>query len=349
MRRMSVSGLCAALMVVVQAGSAYAAGLLGDRGNSPSEDWSTWLPEPLQEALRWIVTQQAWFAAALRDAVAAYRDGDTIAPAMTLVGMSFAYGVFHAVGPGHGKAVVTSYFMARESAIRRGLAMGWLIAGIQALVAILLVGVLGWLLDFSRLALLDSMPLVETASYGLVAVLGAGMVWAALTGRECGHDHGGTGRGHAHRHHRDHIHDHEGGGHGQGAGCQHPHHHHDAHVHVSDAPQGNRLEFVGAALVSGMRPCTGALIVLLFALANGIFLIGALATLAMGVGVALTVSGVGIAAILARRGIIGLSGIGGGRRIGVLALVPRILSVLGSVAVLLIGLLLLAGALQRGF
>lgn len=328
----SIYGLGTFAAALLHAGPVLAAGLLGNRGGvTQTEEWSTWLPGPLQDVLRWIVTQQVWFSAELREAVTAYRDGHSLAPALTLIGMSFAYGVFHAVGPGHGKAVVTSYFMARESAIRRGLAMGWLIAGIQALAAILLVGVLGWLLDYSRLSLLDSMPLVETASYALVAALGAGMVWAAITGRECGHDHSGTG-GHA-PHGDEHEH----------AGCDH----HHPHSHAPAAPQAGRLEFLGAALVSGMRPCTGALIVLLFALANGIFSVGALAVLAMGVGVALTISGVGVTAILARRGIIRLSGTG--ENVGLLSRAPKFLSILGSVAVLLIGLLLFAGALQRGF
>ncbi len=341
-RFVSVAGLSLAVWLL-QTEIPFAAGLLGDRGAPPAEDWTSWLPGPAQEALRWIVTQQTWFAAALRDAVTAYRDGDTLAPALTLIGMSFAYGVFHAVGPGHGKAVVTSYFMARESQIRRGLTMGWLIAGIQAAVAIFVVGILGWVLNFSRLSLLDSMPVVEAVSYGLIVVLGAGMTWAALTGRDCGHDHGGAGQDHHdHDHEHSHSHHHDHGHHGT---CGHDHGHNLAQA--ADEHRTGRAEFWGAAIVSGIRPCTGALIVLLFALANGIFLIGALSAVAMGVGVALTVSGIGIAAILVRRGIVRLSGLGGGA--GLLAAVPRALSILGSVAVCLIGLLLLAGAFQRGF
>lgn len=336
MRFVCVAGLSLAVWLL-QTEISFAAGLLGDRGAPPAEDWTSWLPGPVQEALRWVVTQQTWFAAALRDAVTAYRDGHTLAPALTLIGMSFAYGVFHAVGPGHGKAVVTSYFMARESQIRRGLTMGWLIAGIQAAVAIFVVGILGWVLNFSRLSLLDSMPVVEAASYGLIVVLGIGMTWAALTGRDCGHDHGGAGHDH-HDHEHSHSHSHHGT-------CGHHHGHKLAQA--ADDHRTSRAEFWGAAIVSGIRPCTGALIVLLFALANEIFLIGALSAVAMGVGVALTVSGVGIVAILARRGIVRLSGLGGG--VGLLAAVPRALSILGSVAVCLIGLLLLAGALQRGF
>jgi ABC-type nickel/cobalt efflux system permease component RcnA len=304
-----------------------AAQLLGERGSGGAApdggSTGSWLPGPVQAALAWVAAEQAAFGKALREAVVAYRDGTSLTPALALIGLSFAYGIFHAVGPGHGKAVVTSFFLARDSVIRRGLAMGWTIAMIQAAVAILVVAVLGWVLDFSRIALLESMPLVELASYALIMVLGAGMVWAALTGRDCGHDHG-----HAHAHDPALGHGHEHA-HGKGHGTD----------------RIGRWEFLGAAAASGLRPCTGALIVLLFALANGIFLIGALATVAMGVGVALTVSAIGVTAILARRGLVQLSGFGGGT---LTASLPRALSVLGSILVFLIGLMLFAATVTGG-
>lgn len=309
-----------------------AAQLLGDRSGDGKSQEVSWLPASLEDLFRWSVAQQADFSKELREAVMAYRDGTSLMPAFGLIGLSFAYGIFHAVGPGHGKAVVTSYFMARESHIKRAIGLGWMIAGIQACVAVLLVAVLGWVLDFSRLALLDSMPLVEMGSYALVAVLGAGMTWAALTNRECGHDHTGLGGG-GHDPHHDHQ-DHNFG---------HAHHHHLDHEPTHGNGQGRRDEFIAAAVVSGLRPCTGALIVLLFTLANGIFLIGILSALAMGVGVAITVSSVGIGSILLRRGI--LSGVKLTSN-QFAAFIPKLLSVAGSIAVCLIGAALFFGAWQ---
>jgi len=342
MKRTVLIGFLLILVVAVIAQGDAMAQLLGDRSAQTGGESGGWMPSFLRDFIGWVVVQQAYFSQELRRAVAAYRDGETLAPAFTLIAISFLYGVFHAVGPGHGKAVVASYFMARESLIRRGLALGWLIAGIQAMVAIVLVALLGWALDFSRMALLDSMPMVEAGSYALIVVLGIGMTWAAIRGQECDHDHGLPDSSHADDGHSHASHDHTGHDH-----ASHAHHGHSCgHHHHSDAPrQGRKSEFLAAAVVSGMRPCTGALIVLLFALANGIFLVGALATVAMGVGVAITVSMIGIAAILARRGLVKLSGrLGGG---GMILLVPRILSVLFSLAICLIGILLLMAALQR--
>ena len=58
-----------------------------------------------------------------------------------LVGLGFAYGVFHAAGPGHGKAVIASYMMANDRALRRGIALAFLAALLQGAVAVALVGV----------------------------------------------------------------------------------------------------------------------------------------------------------------------------------------------------------------
>jgi nickel/cobalt exporter len=310
------TGLGLAVFVAAWTGPAQAS-LLGERSGG-AESRGTWVPDWAQPALSWVVEQQLAFHALLQDAVMAYKNGQSLAPALALIGIAFAYGVFHAVGPGHGKAVVSAFFLARDSHIKRGIAMGWSIAAIQAAVAIVLVGLVGILLDMGRMALLNSMPLVEAASYGLVVLLGLMMTWRAVAPmirRSAGHEH------------RDHDHA-DACGHDHGTGG------------LRDDVAGTR-EFWGAALASGMRPCTGALIVLLFALANGIFVIGALAALAMGVGVALTISLIGIAAILARRGMILTLG-GAASSLG-----ASVISVLGSLAVLMIGSALLAGALVR--
>lgn len=85
------------------------------------------------------------------------------------------------------------------------------------------------------------------------------------------------------------------------------------------------------------------MIVLLFALANGIYEIGILSALAMGIGVAITVSAVGVGSILIRRGLLSAASLSGG---GTFAALPKLLSILGSLAVCLIGIALFAGAAQ---
>ncbi|MBP5855940.1 high frequency lysogenization protein HflD [Marivibrio halodurans] len=308
-------------------------------GTRSSQGWVATLPGPLRDAIAWTARQQLAFNQALRAHIAAYHEQGALLPALALIGLSFLYGVFHAVGPGHGKAVISTYFLAREATIRRGLALGALIAAIQAVSAIVIVGGLGLVLAGSRTAILGAMPVVEMVSYALVLALGLAMTWAALTGRECGHDHGHGG------------HDHDG--HDHDHACGHHHHGHaHAHGHHDEAAArlGSRWEYLSAAVVAGLRPCTGALIVLFFALGNGIFLIGALSAVAMAVGVSITISAIGVAAILARRGLlrVGAIGAGEGRAAARVALSMRVLAVTGSLAVAAVGALLLMGAASRG-
>jgi hypothetical protein len=62
--------------------------------------------------------------------------------AITLAMLSFVYGVLHAIGPGHGKTIISSYVVANEETVRRGVIISFIAAGLQALSAIVLVGVL---------------------------------------------------------------------------------------------------------------------------------------------------------------------------------------------------------------
>src|SRR3546814_6975127 len=81
--------------------------------------------------------------ARLRAALAAARDGTSWRPAFAIVLLSFLYGVFHAVGPGHGKAVLGSYFLTRRAQVLHGLGASFLSAAVQAVSAIVLVGQIG--------------------------------------------------------------------------------------------------------------------------------------------------------------------------------------------------------------
>src|ERR671929_250891 len=51
----------------------------------------------------------------------------------TLVGLSFLYGVFHAAGPGHGKAVISSYIVPNDETWTRGAVLSFASALLQAL------------------------------------------------------------------------------------------------------------------------------------------------------------------------------------------------------------------------
>jgi ABC-type nickel/cobalt efflux system permease component RcnA len=74
----------------------------------------------------------------------AIRDGESSLPLVIGAGLAFLYGVVHALGPGHGKLVVVSYFLSREAQIGRGLLMGLQIAVFHVISAMVVVGWRTW-------------------------------------------------------------------------------------------------------------------------------------------------------------------------------------------------------------
>lgn len=200
--------------------------------------------------------------------------------AEALISISFAYGIFHAVGPGHGKVVVSSYLLADEGDLKRGILLASLGALAQAVTAILAVGLLAILLGLTHRAVAESVPLIERISFVFVIGVGAMLIWRTFRDP---HDHN-------HGHHDDHDHDH--------------HHAHDGHAHMPTpkevrAARGWR-DMAAIVLAVGLRPCTGAILVLLFALVQGSFLVGTISTLAMSVGTAITVSTLAILTVTSR-------------------------------------------------
>lgn len=260
----------------------------------------------------------------------AYKSGATWAPALMIILISFLYGVFHAVGPGHGKVITTSYFAANRAEIGHGLLMGGLIAVVQAISAIALVGIFALVLNFAALEIVNPLTgeghviWVEVVSYGLMVLVGLWLLWGAVVGRGCSHAHHGHGDGDRHDHEHDHAH-----GHGHG------------HAPPPATPSGWAM--VPAAVAAGLRPCSGAVLVLLFTLANGIFLIGVISTFAMGIGVAITISLIGIITILIRRGLANTIKPG----VAAANVAHRAAGIVGGVVVVGAGVLFLYAAAQR--
>lgn len=279
--------------------------------------------------------------------------------AWTLIGLSFAYGVFHALGPGHGKAVISSYVLANRQTARNGALLALASALIQALVAIAMVAVLAVVFNATAATMNQATRWLELASYALVTLLGAWLVWIkairpllrrrrvplvatpaaepALKGAAALRAiavHAPTPHAHVHHHHDQHDHDHD-------CGCGH------AHVPAPDQVAGalNWRRAGSAILAVGLRPCSGALIVLVFALSQGFFLAGVASALAMGLGTGLTVAALACLAVAAGGAAtrIGnrLSSAGAARlRYGVEAL--------AALAVLLLGVMLLGGMVAGG-
>lgn len=249
-----------------------------------------------------------------------------------LLGLSFAYGVAHAAGPGHGKVVIGSYMLASGGTARRGALLALGAAMLQATIAVALVGLLAGLFGLSQAVLSSTTITLERFGYALIVMLGLYLLAtivrrffrATVSHRDAHHNH--------HHVHPDphHVHDDQ-------CGC--------GHAHMPDADAVAQSRGVGQTLAlivgAGLRPCTGALLVLVLALSQGLFWAGSLAAYAMGVGTAVTV---GVLAVFA----------GGLSRFfrstdsnGVLRYAPMVLGLLGSFAIVGFGALLLAASLAR--
>ena len=258
---------------------------------------------PAATGLGGLLAVQSSFSRSLQAAVQALRGGGGVLP-LALLG--FAYGVFHAAGPGHGKAVIAGYIVAGERSVVRGCGLSFAAALLQALVAIAIVGIGSLVLGATAAAMSRTGTLVETASFALVALIGLSVTWrkagrlAAAGGTGCGPD------------------------------C--------AHVTPGERADTWR-ERAGVVLAAGARPCAGAVLLLVFALSQGVLWAGMLAVLAMALGTALTTTALACLAVFAKRLALRLAGGRGqlgARAIGGLELVA-------AACVLVLGLAMLAG------
>ncbi len=278
----------------------------------------------------YILAQQHRFDLLMREAVRAIRsDGAAI---WSLLALAFAYGIFHAAGPGHGKAVLAAYLVANERALKRGLVMAGLAALLQACVAIAIVGGFSLLMGATGQVMRTGAQFIEIGSYGAIALVGVALVWGK--GLACRDWLRAFAPQTASRF--------------QCTGVDDPAHVHGptcGHVHMPDpATLGGLFSWQAAAgtiVAAGLRPCSGAILVLVFSAAQGIFLAGVGATLAMAAGTAITTGALAAAAVYAKDLARRLSARQGRRG----ALVLRGLEFCAALAVLLLGLALLTGAL----
>lgn len=280
---------------------------------------------PFSDILYWIQQQQKAFYKSLTGSLKAIKAGE--ASGMWLVGLSFAYGVLHAAGPGHGKAVISMYMIANEVQLKRGVLLSFASAFLQALVAIGCISLLVLVLRAIGFRSADVTHFLEVCSYAAIMLLGLWLLYRKLFSKA--HDHS-----HTHSHSHDH-HDHPGEQCHSGCG----------HAHFPD-PKTISENFdlrtaYAAVLAVGLRPCSGALIVLTFAFLNGIHFYGVLSAFAMAVGTGLTVSILASIAVLAKRIAIKLSG-GDSKAIWFTNLVE----IGGALLVFLLGLTLLMASLR---
>jgi len=252
--------------------------------------------------------------------MAAIRDGSGSGALWIGVGFAFVYGVLHTLGPGHGKTIVASYFVGSQAHVLRGLSMGLQIAVTHVVSAVVLVTIF----DISYRQLLGGDPIqsvwIGLFSYGIVTIVGATMLVRAI--RQTFFAHAG------------HEHDHA-------PGTDHEHHHgHHHHPHSHDWREEGFLAFL-----AGLVPCTGAILVMLFALANGIVIAGVLMVVAISLGMAVTMAAIGMASILFRRLVLFGAAEGSNRH----AVMGAVLQHAAAVLILAIGLAFLTTTVIERF
>ncbi len=312
----------------------------------------------------WIIGQESSFYLLLSHALASAKQSG--AAMASLLGIGFAYGVFHAAGPGHGKAVITSYMLSNERAIRRGLVISALAALLQGLVAIVLIG--GAVLIFNATAqkMTAAAHVLELCAYCGIVLLGLALVGkkgkavvltlramlAGLAPRFAGSAELQTepavmrvfdeapangsaplkrARFRATEAPATAIDD------DCGPAC--------AHVLALDPKDlGDGFSWKSAALTivtAGARPCSGAILVLVFSLAQGIFPIGIAAVIAMAVGTALTTAGLALIAVFGKTFAVRITDGGRSRRA---RLIAQLIEFGAAAAVLIFGALLLVAS-----
>ena len=216
----------------------------------------------------------------------------TMATWVSLLGISFAYGVFHAAGPGHGKAVLATYLASHGGAVKRALGLSFAASLLQGVTAIALVVVLVYGLGWITRQAMGSVAWVEQASFLLVAALGAWLCWRAVKQLRRAYQPERAAHSHSPGHEHNPNHEHSNG---------HDHSHCCGGAHHIEPHQTldwrTAMMTVGAI---GMRPCSGAVLMLGAASLLGQFEVGVASVVAMSIGTGITVSALALASIFAR-------------------------------------------------
>lgn len=224
---------------------------------------------------RWLEGTQYQMNQELATRVRAAQSGSAPGAWLALMLLAFAYGAFHSLGPGHGKCLICSFFVAEQASWRQGLLLGYLVAIVHALSALGVVTVLYWLLRSSSQVIFDDAArLTGLVGYGLVIMMGCWLLWRALkpaaaaSTAECTE-----------------------------ADCDHH------HQHQPVQPQTSGLKrLLPMALAIGLIPCPGALTILLFSISLDFIQLGVVLAGMMALGMGLTTTLMAALTIGVRRG-----------------------------------------------
>lgn len=305
--RVMVMLICLLGLVAPYSHTVLASPLAGQSERMHTDDATTRIG-PLDHAIQWMLAKQRELHRKLSYAMQEIREAPGAATVISLILISFFYGIFHAAGPGHGKAVITTYLLTHGQMLRRGVALSFLSALLQGVSAILLVFVLVKLAGWLTRDALSQVSWLEQFSFLLVTLLGLWLLWRSIRNlliyRRVRIEQQRTKATtpskiiaihpvspaasspqpapapHQHDAH---------------CGCGKAHHVDPAHL--ADADIKTMLAVV---LAVGIRPCTGAVLVLAVAHLLDLWLAGVMAVLAMSMGTGITVSLLAIFAVKAR-------------------------------------------------
>ncbi|MET0604933.1 MAG: nickel transporter, partial [Beijerinckiaceae bacterium] len=238
-----------------------------------------------------------------------------------LMWIGFLYGVFHAAGPGHGKAVIAGYIIANESALARGVAISFAAAALQGIVAITIVAVMSVALGATARQMDATVNAIEIAAFAAMAALGAWLLWtkshrlaqlvspAPVTAQ-------------------------------QPADCGHLHAPPPEILSGVASPRA----WIATIIAAGARPCSGAIILLVFSLSQGLFAAGVIGVITMALGTALTTSALASVAVFFKQAALRLASGRGGAALYVTAFGE----VLAAAIILVIGAALTLGIWSGG-
>ena len=290
------------------------------------------------DPVQWARDEQQVYYGTMSAALHALKAGSSSTAAWTLMALGFGYGVFHAAGPGHGKVVISSWLLATENDLKRGLLVAFFSSMFQAVTAIALVTLLLLIVAGVGGVIRDVTSYLEAASYAMICGLGLYLMWTALRlwFRPKRNIDKVVAQQTSSKFDFEIV--------NQNVITYHLHDEHCGHAHAPE-PKDLRGDWsltkaLSLSFAIGLRPCTGAILVLLSANALGLFWAGVASTLAMGFGVFLTVSLIALITVFGKDFAIKLAG-GDTRRLGI---VVNLLRFGGGAAVAFMGGIMFLGS-----
>lgn len=258
-------------------------------------------PVFIQKIIRQISTLQRQLTKEITKLAKEIKEQRSLKPIILILMLTFIFGMVHALGPGHGKTITFSYFIAERASIRKGILVGSLIGFLHALSALALVLVLYFIVrqvfisqveDFGRI--------IKLISYSFITAIGIFLLIKAIVGIVKKKE-----------------------------------------SQSEEQRITNVRSIIPFAIAVGLTPCTGAVIILLFSISMGILSLGIISTFCMALGMATTISIVGIIAILAKNSLTRI--FKASTKISMI--LQFVLSITGAVLIALLGLLLFTSTL----